>query len=71
MDSWWLEYRSTHNMSYEDILFLSKFNNVKDFTEYCFWKLSEEYFLTNDKITFEKVLRGLENVQKESEVSNA
>lgn len=69
--SWYLEYRSVQFLPDQDILFLSKFECMQDFYNYCFWKLPEDYFLINDKISFERVLTELTNVQKESKVSNA
>lgn len=68
--NWFSDYNSVHSLPLKGIMFLRRFNSVQDFHTYCSFNLPEDYFLINDKITFEKVLRDLENVQKESDVSN-
>lgn len=58
--SWCLDYKSVHSLPIEGIMFLRKFNSVQDFHTYCLFNLPEDYFLVNDKISFEKVLIDLE-----------
>ena len=57
---WYLDYKSVHSLPVKGIMFLHRFNSVQDFYTYCSYNSPEDYFLANDKISFEKVLKDLE-----------
>ena len=57
--NWYMEYRSIYDLPHEYLMFLRKFNNMGDFQTYCMFNLPEDYFLVNDKITFEMVIKEL------------
>ena len=58
--NWYLDYKSVHSLPLKGIMFLRRFNSVQDFHTYCSFNLPEDYFLVNNKISFEKVLKDLE-----------
>lgn len=62
--SWFLEYNSTHSLPHDYITFLRKFDNEQDFHAYCLFNLPEDYFLLNNKLSFEKVLEDLKDAGK-------
>ena len=61
--NWYMEYRGVESLTAEDKRFLSSFNSCKEFEDYCFLNISEDWFLSNGNITFDMVLKELRNEQ--------
>ena len=57
--NWYMEYKSVYDLPHEYIMFLCKFNSMGDFHTYCMLNLPEDYFLINEKLSIEKVLKDL------------
>lgn len=60
--NWYMEYRSSNELSIQDREFLSMFYSSKDFEDYCLRYIPENWFLINSKITFQMILKELRNV---------
>ena len=61
--NWYMEYRGVESLTAEDKRFLSSFNSCKEFEDYCFLNISEDWFLSNGNITFDMVLKELRSGQ--------
>lgn len=61
--NWYMEYRSSNELSIEDREFLSRFDSSKDFEDYCLRCIPEQWFLINSKVTFQMILKELRNEQ--------